>query len=215
MIQALLLMSCQFCSFPIASPVAQEDHAKPAFYEKNLLNALFQEQVQGELELVDEQKVEIQQKLLEVRKRQAELQSELQEYQRGGATREELLAKRSQFVDEFEAYKTERQSNILAVLLPHQKQRLRETAAQLMIRDVARKQKTATPILVPEMRAFLDIDDQQAVRIKKKAEKLQKELMEEFKKLQQQAQTELMAELTEAQKSKYKKLIGDPIQSDR
>ncbi len=198
------------CLLGIRVAPAQESTAQP--FEDKMLPALFQQEVQVELELVEDQKAELKQRLDALLQQKDELGRQLAEFQRSGATEQEVNARRQELIEGFELEKAETQSAILQVLLPHQRQRLREATAQIMMRESAKGRKVASPILVPEIRAYLEIDDQQAERIQQRASQLQSELMEQIRKLQQEAQAKLMAELTETQKAKYKQLVGDPIQ---
>ena len=187
-----------------------QESASP--FEDKMLAVMFQPDVQADLELSDEQKSEITTLLDEVKQRRNELSKQLREFHASGAAPAELEAKRMQFVDRFEIDKSEMQAKMMNVLLPHQQQRLRQTTTQLMIRETAKQQKIPTGILAPEIRELLDIDDEQANRIEKKAAKLQKELTEKIKKLQEEARSELMSELSAVQREKYQSLVGDPIQ---
>ena len=100
-------------------------------------------------------------------------------------------------------------------LLSHQQKRLRQSAIQLVMRDTAKKKKLPTGVLVPEVREYLDIDDEQAARIKKRATELQKELIEKIRKLTEQSQKKLMEELTAKQKRKYEEMVGERIAEGR
>jgi len=190
--------------------VGQSPQAQDQPFEDKLLPALFNKQIQRELELVDDQKEELTY-LLDTLKRQKEsLGVELREYAQT-ASAEELKAKRQELIDGFETQKKETQSTIMNVLLPHQKLRLRQATAQLMIRELAKQKKVSTGILAPEMLEFLDIGDEQARQIEDKAIEIKKRLAEQIRKLTEEANTELLGELTRQQRAKYQKLVGDPI----
>jgi hypothetical protein len=207
----LLLFGSMVCFLATCDICKAQAEVKPLPFEARLVGALFNKQVQGELELVDEQKQEMKQILASLRKKQEELGAELAEFKNSGASKEEVAARHQDLVAAFAVNKNETMAEAMDVLLPHQQKRLRQAAVQVMMRESAKTKRVPTGVLVPEIREYLEIDDDQAVRIKKKATELQKQLAEKIKKLTEQAQGELLDELTESQKSKYKDLVGDPI----
>lgn len=191
------------------SCTAQE--AKPLPFESRLVSALFNKEVQGELELVEDQSRELTQMLGSLQKKQGELGRELKEFKDSGASETELLSKRDEFIARFEIDKQQTMVQAMNVLLPHQQKRLRQAAVQVMMRETAKTKRVPSGFLTPEIREYLEIDDPQAERIKARATELQQQLADKIKKLTEQAQAELMNELTSQQKSMYKELVGDPI----
>lgn len=189
-----------------------QDASQPLPFEARLVGALFNKQVQGELDLVDDQKQEMKQILELLRLKQQELSRELQEFKSSGASDSELMSRREEFIAGFEKDKQRTMADAMKVLLPHQRKRLRQAAVQVMMRESAKSQKVPTGVLAPEIRDYLEITDVQAERIKKKAAKLQQQLAEKIRKLTEQAHSELLSELTKQQQSKFEDLVGDPIQ---
>lgn len=193
------------------SNAQEETKSLPFEVEAKLIGALFDKQVQGELELVDDQKEQMQQILGSLQKRINEFQRELKDLKDSGTSFSELQSKQKDFATVFQIDKERTMAQAMNVLLPHQQKRLRQAAVQLMMRASAKSSKVATGVLAPEIRDYLKIDDEQAERIKTKATELQKRLAEKIRKLTEQAQSELLSELTQEQKSKFVDLVGDPI----
>ena len=194
---------------------AQDAKSKELPFPKYVLPALFENRVQAELELSKEQKTEIVDMLARLEDRKNEYGRELREFQDSGVSPEEVKARRDDVVASFELDKTSTLEKVMNELLPHQQKRLRQSAIQLVMRDSAKKKKLPTGVLVPEVREYLDIDDEQAARIKKRATELQKELIEKIRKLTEQSQKKLMEELTAKQKRKYEEMVGERIAEGR
>jgi len=180
-------------------------------FSDRMLPALFNKQIQAELELAGEQKDKILELLTELEQKKNEYGRELQEFKNKGATEEELLKKRDEVVALFEVDKSKTFENVDEELLPHQRKRLQQSAIQFSMNAAAKNKKLPTPILVPEVRRFLEIDDGQAERIEKRASELQKELLEKIKKLTDQSRKKLMKELSVEQQKKYRDMVGDRI----
>lgn len=197
-------------TFCISSWCTAQD-TKPLPFEARLVGALFNKQVQGELELVEDQKQEIKQILEVLKKKQDELGRELNEFKNSGASEAEIESRRQEIVASFEIDKKQTMDDAMSVLLPHQQKRLRQAAVQVMMKSTAKSNRVPSGLLTPEIREYLEIDDRQAERIKEKTIELQKQLAEKIKKLTEQAQSELLSELTKEQKSKYEDLVGEPI----
>lgn len=192
-----------------APALGQDDDAKP--FADKMLPALFNEEVQTDLELVADQKSEMKRMLDELVQRKDQLGKELEEFRQQGATVDEVEKKRDEFVKGFEDDKAKTFQQVSNLLLPHQKNRLQQLTVQLMMREAMKAQRIPTGVLVPEMRKYLNIEDGQADRIKAKTKKLQEELAKKIKKLTDDARTELLKELTAEQKKKYDDLVGEQI----
>lgn len=199
---AILILSC-------CSPCNGQDSRSP--YEDRLVEALFKKKVQAELELVADQKKELKQLLGSLEQKREAFVRELTEFENNGATAAAIANKRKEIVAEFESVKQRTMSGATDVLLPHQQKRWRQAAVQIMMQESAKSNKMPSGLLTTEIRDYLEIDDQQAKRIKTKVTELQKELAEKIKELTEEAKSELLDELTRQQKAKYEELVGDPI----
>jgi hypothetical protein len=161
---------------------------------------LMDSQIQSELELVDDQLERIRQIQKEM---QEEISKEVKEMNLsdGGFDPQRLQSMQSVM----RAIRSEGESRINDVLLPHQTQRLQQLRRHLRMKS----QGNGDALLNGELAEALDISEEQAQRIKEKAEKLEKELAAEIRKLQLEAKEELFKELTPAQQEKLKDLLGE------
>lgn len=189
----------------VAPAVAQE---KTSFGEF-ALNAMFNKQVQKELDLVDEQTTEITEQLKGLMKFRNELAAELREMKTAGEAEQALLKRRDEMQEELKVQKKKVESQVLDVLLPHQQKRLREVSAQFVTREAMKQSKVSTGLLTPQMLEYLDVDDEQAERIEKRAKEIRKRLIGKIDKLKKEALEDLMKELSAKQKKKYRNLMGD------
>lgn len=189
----------------VAPAVAQE---KTSFGEF-ALNAMFNKQVQKELDLVDEQTTEITEQLKGLMKFRNELAAELREMKTAGEAEQALLKRRDEMQEELKVQKKKVESQVLDVLLPHQQKRLREVSAQFVTREAMKQSKVSTGLLTPQMLEYLDVDDEQAERIEKRAEEIRKRLIGKIDKLKKEALEDLMKELSAKQKKKYRNLMGE------
>lgn len=161
---------------------------------------LMDQQIQGELELVDDQ-------MEKIRQIQKEMQEEISKevkgmsFNNGGFDPERLQSMQSMM----RSIRSEGESRINDVLLPHQTQRLEQLRRHLRMKS----QGNGDSLVNGELAEALDISEAQAERIKEKAAELEKELAAEIKKLQAEAKEELFKELTPAQQDKLKELLGD------
>ncbi|MFK7767264.1 MAG: hypothetical protein AB8B55_08580 [Mariniblastus sp.] len=191
----------------LASYSSGQEESKP--FADKILPALFNKQIQADLELVGDQKSEMQAMLDALVERKNSLGKELEVFRQEGASPDEIEKRKEEIVKGFEDDKAKTLKEAMGVLLPHQQKRLQQATAQLMMRETQKAKRIATGVLVPEVRKYLAIDDPQANRIKTKAAELQKQLAEEIKKLTEKAKAELMEELTKEQQKKYLDLVGE------
>lgn len=202
---------CLFCCVLAGSAiVAQETNEAP--FEDRVLPALFNEKIQSELDLVDEQKSQLAVLLNLLKSKRDTSIKALKQLEQEGASKDEIQAKREQLIAQLEFEKAETKSEVMEILLPHQQQRLRQVTNQFMLREIAKSEKVPSGVLAPLMRKYLEIDDAQANRLQEKAAALKKGLDEKIKKLTEEAQQELLKELNSEQRAKFEKLTGEPIE---
>ena len=187
--------------------VSQDTSTENPFSDK-MLPALFNPRIQNELELVDEQKAQLKESLESVKKLKNQFGKELQEY-RKTASQEQLATRRAELLGQFEKEKRTAEQAIFAMLLPHQKRRLGQVTAQMML--AAASEKNSLGVLAPEMIKWLEIDERQANRLRERAREVRKKLAEDIARLTEKAKQDLLKELSPRQRKKYKELIGDPI----
>jgi len=189
----------------VAPALAQE---KPTF-DQFAINALFNKQVQRDLDLVEEQTQEISEYLKGLTEYRDELSAELRELKASGQDQQALKKRRDEMRKELEKEKQKIQSQVMEILLPHQKQRLKQVSAQFVNREAMKESKVPTGLLTPKMLEYLEIDDQQADRIEKRSQELAKELAKKTEKLKSEAIEKLMKELSPKQRKKYRELMGE------
>lgn len=148
---------------------------------------LAREDVRQELELLDEQVKELEglREGLDMRSMFEGLQ-DVPRDQRREKMQEAMQQARGKVEDKLDA-----------ILLPHQKNRLKELAAQYSMRGVG-------GILRGPVAEELGISEQQEEQLREKAQELRQEL-------EKKLQAELIKELTPAQQGKLKQLMGEPF----
>ena len=189
----------------VAPAVAQEKIS----FDEFALNAMFNKQVQKELDLVDEQRAEITKQLNGLTEFRNKLSAELRNMKSAGDAEQVLLNRRDEMREELKAQKKKVESQVLDILLPHQQKRLREVSAQYVNREAMKQNKVSTGLLTPQMLEYLDVDNEQAKRIAERAEKIRKRLTEKIETLKKEAMEDLMKELSSKQKKKYQDLMGE------
>ena len=198
------IMGCLLLTLA-ASAIAQE---KPAF-DQFAINALFNKQVQRDLDLVEEQTKEISEYLKGLTEYRDKLASELRELKAAGQDQQALNQRRDEMRKELEKEKQKIQSQVMEILLPHQRQRLKQVSAQFMNREAMKESKVPTGLLTPKMVDYLEIDSKQAKRIEKRSQELAKELAKKVEQLKSEAIEDLMKELSPKQRKKYSELMGE------
>lgn len=198
------IMGCLLLTLA-ASAIAQE---KPAF-DQFAINALFNKQVQRDLDLVEEQTKEISEYLKGLTEYRDKLASELRELKAAGQDQQALNQRRDEMRKELEKEKQKIQSQVMEILLPHQRQRLKQVSAQFMNREAMKESKVPTGLLTPQMVDYLEIDSKQAKRIEKRSQELAKELAKKVEQLKSEAIEDLMKELSPKQRKKYRELMGE------
>ena len=198
------IMGCLLLTLA-ASAIAQE---KPAF-DQFAINALFNKQVQRDLDLVEEQTKEISEYLKGLTEYRDKLASELRELKAAGQDQQALNQRRDEMRKELEKEKQKIQSQVMEILLPHQRQRLKQVSAQFMNREAMKESKVPTGLLTPKMVDYLEIDSKQAKRIEQRSQELAKELAKKVEQLKSEAIEDLMKELSPKQRKKYSELMGE------
>lgn len=190
----------------IVAPIAaQEDQG----FDQFAINALFNKQVQKDLDLVDDQIGEISGYLKSLTQYRDGLAAELQEMKASGQDPQALNKRRDEMRKELEQEKLKIQSQVMQILLPHQRKRLKQVSAQFMTRQSMKESKVPTGLLTPKMIDYLEIDSKQSKRIEKRSQELAKELEKKIQKLRSEAIEDLLKELSPKQRKKYRELMGE------
>lgn len=166
------------------------------------------EQIAKELELSDAQ-VE---KLTALRdKIAADLRGQ---FQGGGNFRdlsdEERRARFDEIRKKAEEVRATAEKEMDAILLPHQRDRIRQISLQMSLRGGGAQGALSRP----EIAEALSIDDAQKEKLREAAEAAQKELEEGTRKLREAARQKILDVLTPDQKAKWEKMIGEPFEFD-
>jgi Spy/CpxP family protein refolding chaperone len=164
------------------------------------------ENVRKELDLVDEQIS----KLEEIgRKLRDDTQAQFQGVDFGSLrdlSQEQRDARFAEIRKKGEELAAAAQKEIDAVLLPHQRERLKQLVVQSSMRFGADRALTSGSLAEE-----LGITDAQKEQLAKKQEEVQAALQEKVAKLRQEAQDELFSVLDPAQRDKLKAMIGKPF----
>lgn len=177
-------------------------------FANNVMGTLANKRMAGELELLDEQKENIEKLMREFGQVRREVGADMKERWEAAndAEREELG---KEYWRRIEENRLEIVKEVKDNLLPHQIQRLEQLSAQRMMTEG--KGRESAGLLTDQMINYLEINDSQRQRIQEKSEKLKKEVGEKIRKILEEAKQDLLGELTIQQKKKYEDLLGDPV----
>ncbi len=186
-----------------------------------VLGLLRIEQVQKEIELLDDQKADLE-KLGE--KARAAMQEVFGNFR--NLSREEMQQRREEIQQKMQEQQKKLQAELEKILLPHQLERLEQIRIQLMgIRALED----------PEVAEKLNITDAQKEKIRQVQEQAREKMREafqgmrggqgqrpdpqamreQFTKLREQIEKDVLAVLTPEQKKKFEELKGEPFELDR
>ena len=164
------------------------------------------DQVQKELDLVDDQIADIKKIQEESRSAMRGLFSGLRDLP-SEERRDAFTALREKMREQNE----KAQVKIDKILLPHQRDRLRQINFQMSVQ----RRGTTNVFGSNTVAEALGITDAQKEKLKEKSAEVEKELREKIAEARQQAIKELLGVLTPAQRKKYEQLMGEPFELDR
>lgn len=174
---------------------------------QDLLGLLRMEAIQGEIELVDDQREEIE-------ALQEELWSEMRE--RMSSVRNlEPEQRRERFAElrtEMEAQREQFQERIEAVLLPQQLKRLKE----LQVQSGARRSGQGSLGILQNDAVLeeLGIDAEKRAELEAKTEEVLAKLQTKIKKLKAEAEEEILSVLSSEQRKKFREKVGESFDFD-
>lgn len=172
-------------------------------FPQSSIMLLMREDVQGELDLVEDQVEDIKAMQDEMRNKMRDMFNDMRE-QGGGFDRDSMMEKMGEVNKEFE-------SQVKEILLPHQFERL----GQIKIQSDARRSGGATGGALPSsLVEKLNITEEQQEAMKKKAEEVKKSMDEKIAKIRAQAEEEVLSVLSAKQREEYKAMIGDQFKFD-
>lgn len=209
---AIVIAAIIFASLASAQVAVQGGGAGGARYaysqnSQSLMYLLYYPQFQKEIEIVDDQKAELQ-------KIQQEMQAKMTEgYKALNAKADgDAEALQQKYMELYQTLGKETEEKVAKVLLPHQKKRLSQIMLQMKLSQSTYGYGFAGALEGGEVGKELGITDAQREELKKKEEKIRGEFMKKYqefyKKLSEETKQELMSVLTPAQKKKLEDLIG-------
>ena len=169
---------------------------------------LYNPQLQKEIEIVDDQKAELE----KIQKEMAAKTTEA--YKSLGDQAGDPLERQKKYMEVYQKLGRETEERIGKVLLPHQKKRLSQIMLQMKLQQSG--YGFASALEADDIAKELGITDAQKEEMKKKEEKLradiQKKYQEFYKKLQDETREELLSVLTPAQRIKLEDLTGQKFE---
>lgn len=168
------------------------------------LGMLMRDDVRKELEIVDDQVEKLQALSSSMRDQMREMFSGFRDL-----SDDERRAKFQEVRGKMEQQREKLQGQINEILLPHQRDRLKQVALQMQMRY-----RGTSGVLSDRLAEELDITDEQKEQLRAKAEEVRKELDEKIQKARTEAREALFEVLTPDQRAKLKDLLGDEFQTD-
>ena len=174
---------------------------------QSLMYLLYYPQLQKEIEIIDDQKAELE-------KIQKEMQTKMSEaYITLGDTKiEDPQERQKKYMEIYQELGKETEERVSKLLLPHQKKRLTQIMLQMKLQQSGYGYGFAGALGGDDVAKELGITDAQKEELKKKEEEvragMQKKYQEFYKKLQEETTKELMSVLTPAQRKKLEELTG-------
>jgi Spy/CpxP family protein refolding chaperone len=176
--------------------------------QSNGLDLLGDENVRRELDLVDDQVT----KLREVGDRMRdEMRTAFEGFDFQGLrdlSEEEREAKFAPIREKMEKVNADVQKEIDQVLLPQQRQRLKEIVVQSQIR----RQGTSGALSGGALATELNITEEQKEKLRAKQAEVEEELRKETEQLRLEARDKILSVLTAEQRAKLNALMGKPIE---
>lgn len=180
-------------------------------FASNIIGTLANPKMAGELELLDEQKENIDELMKEFGQIRREIGEDMKDrWEAAGDEQRKELGK--EYWQRVEEGRLEIVKEMKANLLPHQIDRVEQLSAQRMMNEG--KGRESAGLLSDQMIGYLGISEFQKQRIEEKSKELKKEVAKKIQEILEEAKKELLAELNSDQKAKYEKLIGSPIEEE-
>jgi Spy/CpxP family protein refolding chaperone len=174
----------------------------------NGLDLLNDENVRKELDLVDDQVS----KLQDIREKIGQdMRSAFEGFDfrsLGELSQEEREARMAPIREKMEKVTADSQKQIDSVLLPHQRERLK----QIVVQQNLRRQGTSDALTRGALADELKITPEQIEALRAKQEEVQEELRKEMAQLQAEARDKVLSVLTPEQRAKLNSLMGNPIE---
>jgi hypothetical protein len=178
---------------------------------QSLMYLLYYPQFQKEIEIVDDQKAELQKIQAESTAKMTEAYKAFNNQQEG-----DQQQRQQKYMELYQSLAKETEEKVAKVLLPHQKKRLSQIMLQMKLSQSSYGYGFAGALEGDDVGKELGITDAQREELKKKEEKIRSELtkkyQEFYKKLNEETREEMMSVLTPAQKKKLEDLLGEKFE---
>jgi hypothetical protein len=174
---------------------------------QSLMYLLYYPQLQKEIDIVDDQKAELQKIQSEMQAKMTEAYKAMNNQQDGDA-----LQRQQKYMELYQSMGKETEEKVAKVLLPHQKKRLSQIMLQMKLSQSSYGYGFAGALEGDDVGKELGITDAQREELKKKEEKVRADYMKKYqefyKKLNEETKEEMMSVLTPAQRKKLEDLLG-------
>lgn len=178
---------------------------------QSLMYLLYYPQFQKEIEIVDDQKAELQKIQAESTAKMTEAYKAFNNQQEG-----DQQQRQQKYMELYQSLAKETEEKVAKILLPHQKKRLNQIMLQMKLSQSSYGYGFAGALEGDDVGKELGITDAQREELKKKEEKIRSELtkkyQEFYKKLNEETREEMMSVLTPAQKKKLEDLLGEKFE---
>lgn len=178
---------------------------------QSLMYLLYYPQFQKEIEIVDDQKAELQKIQAESTAKMTEAYKAFNNQQDG-----DQQQRQQKYMELYQSLAKETEEKVAKILLPHQKKRLNQIMLQMKLSQSSYGYGFTGALEGDDVGKELGITDAQREELKKKEEKIRSELtkkyQEFYKKLNEETREEMMSVLTPAQKKKLEDLLGEKFE---
>lgn len=178
---------------------------------QSLMYLLYYPQFQKEIEIVDDQKAELQKIQAESTAKMTEAYKAFNNQQEG-----DQQQRQQKYMELYQSLAKETEEKVAKILLPHQKKRLNQIMLQMKLSQSSYGYGFTGALEGDDVGKELGITDAQREELKKKEEKIRSELtkkyQEFYKKLNEETREEMMSVLTPAQKKKLEDLLGEKFE---
>jgi Spy/CpxP family protein refolding chaperone len=170
------------------------------------LGLVMREEVQQELQIVDEQREQVEALADETRDQMRDEMRDLWGQLRD-LSEEERRAKFDEIRGRMEAMNADLEGRLKKVLLPHQFERLKQIDVQVRV-----QQRGASALTSGDVAEALNLSDEQREKLEQRAEEVQQELRDKMRELQLEARNKMLEVLTTEQRAKLDELMGDAFE---
>lgn len=174
----------------------------------NGLDLIGDENVRKELDLVEDQVTKLREVGESMRDNMRSAFEGVDFRSLGDLSEEEREARMAPIREKMQKVTADAQKEIDTILLPHQRERLK----QIVVQQNIRRQGTSGALTSGALADELKITPEQIEALRAKQEEVQEELRKEMAQLQTEARDKVLSVLTPEQRAKLTSLMGNPIE---